>query len=281
MVLRAAVAAAASSLLAGTGAVLLPEWREVFRSFLAIAALPSSVALSRWQHRHLRPGSSPIGEHNVRDLDGPAGPVRTSADGAQQFRREHPSEYPGARREWTGQVDADQCALSQGQLRNSYQGCGQLAEVGVMADQQGPAGASMTGQKRLYRLDVQRPPQLLNHPYGHAEWRRHEAGGVECPQLWGAEDGVGLERCIGKEQAQPLRMESSLFGQRTHIVGAAPLHGIAGVGMPQQAQLDLPAAHSAAVARPSGLRNGAPVTARQIGPSVRRRLASSRSLECI
>ena len=51
------------------------------------------------------------------------------------------------------------------------------------------------------------------------------------------------------------------------------------MGVPEQVELDLGSSgHSAAVARPSDLRNGAPATALQIGPIVRRRLASSRSL---
>jgi len=72
-----------------------------------------------------------------------------------------------------------------------------------------------------------------------AEWRGHEPGGLDRPRLGRADDRVGPEGGGGEKEAQALGLKAALLGQRPNVIGAGPLHRIAGVGVAQEMKLDL------------------------------------------
>ena len=135
-------------------------------------------------------------------------------------------------------VDPRQRALGHRELGGATQLRENVAEVGVVAHHDWPDGIAGVAQQGLERLDVERAGQPVIERDRDPQVPCDDLRRLGRPELWRADDRVGLEPDAGQERPEPLGLLLALVGQRSCGVVAGPGLGIPSVGVAQEVELD-------------------------------------------
>src|SRR6185436_8026408 len=119
-------------------------------------------------------------------------------------------------------VDPDERPLLQRQMARPDRPRGQLAEVRVVTDEDGPLRLAGVEQDRLDRDGVEAAREALVDRDLEVERLGDELGGLAGPELGRGDDRVGLEPDLREELPEPSRLLLALARERPRLVRAGP-----------------------------------------------------------